>query len=125
MLDGKHLVTSSITDVLGVKPEVLQTPTAVRIDLADKSDTISYNNPTKESFLGNDIYDEYVTPERVAFIEKQLETIMGQNTRSETVLRRLSTVLLSTINEPAPIKEQLLHNIWGSGNGTTTDELGN
>jgi len=67
MLDGKHLVTSSITDVLGVKPEVLQTPTAVRIDLADKSDTISYNNPTKESFLGNDIYDEYVTPERVAF----------------------------------------------------------
>ena len=66
------------------------------------------------------------TPERVAFIENQLETIMAQNTRSETVLRRLSTVLLSTINEPAPIKEQLLHNIWGSGNGTTTtDELGN
>ena len=66
------------------------------------------------------------TPERVAFIENQLETIMAQNTRSETVLRRLSTVLLSTINEPAPLTEQLLQNIWGSGNGTTTtDELGN
>jgi hypothetical protein len=66
-LDGKHLVTSSITDVLGVRPERLQTPTAVSIDLTDQSDTISYNNPIKESFLGNDIYDEYVTPERVAF----------------------------------------------------------
>jgi hypothetical protein len=64
------------------------------------------------------------TPERVEFIENQLDTIMAQNTRSETVLRRLSTVLLSTINEPAPIKEQLLQNIWGSGNGATTDELG-
>ena len=63
------------------------------------------------------------TPERVAFIETQLDTIMAQNTRSETVLRRLSTVLLSTINEPAPIKEQLLQNIWGSENGTA-DELG-
>ena len=30
--------------------------------------TITYNNPTKESFLGNNVlYDEYVTPERVAF----------------------------------------------------------
>ena len=66
-LDGKHLVTSSVTDVLGINPKFLQIPTAVRIDLEDTSQNIVYNNPIKESFLGNGIYDEYVTPERVAF----------------------------------------------------------
>tara|TARA_R110000824_G_scaffold9681_5_gene42988 strand:+ start:190 stop:3360 length:3171 start_codon:yes stop_codon:yes gene_type:complete len=66
-LDGKHLVTSSISDVLGMAPQHLQTPTAVKMDLRDTSQSIVYNNPTKESFLGNNIYDEYVTPERLAF----------------------------------------------------------
>jgi len=67
MVDGKLLTTSSVTDVLGIDPVFLQVPTAVRIDLNDTTQNIVYNNPMRESFLGNNIYDEYVTPERVAF----------------------------------------------------------
>ena len=67
-LDGELLTTSSVTDVLGVNPGKVQLPTPVDIDLVGQSQNIAFNNPTKESFLGNNSrYDEYTTPERVAF----------------------------------------------------------
>ena len=79
-LDGKELSTSAMVDVLGGRPETMVYPTAVKMELVDKTDNIisrgegssnpvggSFNNPTKESFLGPNIYDEQVSPERVAF----------------------------------------------------------
>ena len=67
-IDGSLLSTSSITDVLGVNPGHVKTPTPVSMDLSRQTDKIAFNNPSKESFLGNnELYDEYVTPERVAF----------------------------------------------------------
>ena len=66
-LDGEHLMTSALNKVLGVRPQEIKTPTPVKIDLADQSQEITQNYPNRESFLGNNIYDEYVTPERVAF----------------------------------------------------------
>lgn len=66
-LDGELLRTSSIGDVLGGNPNDTVLPTAVSIDRANNTDVIHFNDPTAESFLGNTIYDERVTPERVAF----------------------------------------------------------
>jgi hypothetical protein len=37
------------------------------MELANQSDVIAFNDPTTESFLGNTIYDERCTPERVSF----------------------------------------------------------
>ena len=66
-LDGELLTTSSLSDVLGGNPDDTTLPTSVKMDLDDKSDLIFFNDPTVESFLGNTIYDERCTPERVAF----------------------------------------------------------
>tara|TARA_R110000824_G_scaffold61487_16_gene163568 strand:- start:4331 stop:7507 length:3177 start_codon:yes stop_codon:yes gene_type:complete len=66
-LDGELLLTSSLQKVLGGPPDATVLPTAVSMDLTDQTDTIFSNDPTKESFLGNTLYDERVTPERVAF----------------------------------------------------------
>jgi len=65
--DGELLTTSSLTDVLGGSPNDTVLPTAVKINLEDQTDVISFNDPTTESFLGNTVYDERCTPERVAF----------------------------------------------------------
>ena len=66
-LDGELLTTSSLSDVLGGNPDDTVLPTSVSMDLEDRSDVIFFNDPTTESFLGNTIYDERCTPERVAF----------------------------------------------------------
>jgi len=65
--DGELLTTSSLTDVFGGSPHDTVLPTAVKMDLENQTDTIFFNDPTVESFLGNTIYDERCTPERVAF----------------------------------------------------------
>ena len=65
--DGELLTTSSLTDVLGGNPSDTVLPTAVKMLLDSETDTISFNDPSTESFLGNTIYDERCTPERVAF----------------------------------------------------------
>ena len=66
-LNGQLLTTSSLTTVFGGKPGDTSLPTAVKMDLTNQTDTIVFNDPTKESFLGNSVYDERCTPERVAF----------------------------------------------------------
>ena len=66
-LDGELLATSSVTNTLGGNPNNTVLPTATKIFRDDQSDTIDYNDPTVESYLGNTIYDERATPERVAF----------------------------------------------------------
>ena len=66
-LDGELLRTSSLGDVLGGPPSQTVLPTAVKIKRAGNTDTVTFNDPTTESFLGNTVYDERVTPERVAF----------------------------------------------------------
>tara|TARA_R110000824_G_scaffold158276_6_gene332060 strand:+ start:1735 stop:4917 length:3183 start_codon:yes stop_codon:yes gene_type:complete len=65
--DGELLVTSSLADVIGGHGSDTVFPTSVKIDLAGQRDHIFYNDPTVESFLGNTVYDERCTPERVAF----------------------------------------------------------
>jgi|14BtaG_2_1085337.scaffolds.fasta_scaffold00043_35 hypothetical protein len=65
--DGELLTTSSLTDVLGGSPNDTVLPTAVKMNLENQTDVISFNDPTTESFLGNTVYDERCTPERVAF----------------------------------------------------------
>ena len=65
--DGELLVTSSLPDVIGGHGTDTVFPTSVKIDLAGSRDHIFYNDPTVESFLGNTVYDERCTPERVAF----------------------------------------------------------
>ena len=65
--DGELLTTSALYDVLGGSPADTVFPTSVKMDLANQSDFIFYNDPSTESFLGNTIYDERCTPERVAF----------------------------------------------------------
>ena len=65
--DGELLTTSSLSDVLGGSPHDSVLPTAVKMDLEDQTDIINFNDPSTESFLGNTIYDERCTPERVAF----------------------------------------------------------
>ena len=66
-MDGEELLTSALDKVLGGVPQSTFMPTAAKIDLAGQTDVINTNDPQKESFLGNSIYDERVTPERVAF----------------------------------------------------------
>jgi len=66
-LDGELLITSSLSDVLGGSPNDTVLPTTVKMNLNDQRDKIFFNDPTVESFLGNTIYDERCTPERVAF----------------------------------------------------------
>ena len=66
-LDGELLTTSSLTDVFGGSPNDTVLPTPVKMELANQSDVIAFNDPTTESFLGNTIYDERCTPERVSF----------------------------------------------------------
>jgi len=65
--DGELLTTSSLGMVLGGSPDDTSLPTSVKMNLENKTDTIVFNDPTTESFLGNTIYDERCTPERVAF----------------------------------------------------------
>ena len=65
--DGELLTTSSLNDVVGGSPYDSVLPTAVKMSLENQSDTIAFNDPTIESFLGNTIYDERCSPERVAF----------------------------------------------------------
>ena len=65
--DGELLTTSSITDTFGGSPDDTVLPTGVKIELENNSDVILFNDPTAESFLGNTVYDERCTPERVAF----------------------------------------------------------
>ena len=65
--DGELLATSALTDVIGGAPSNTVSPTAVKIKRDFESDKIFFNDPTTESFLGNTVYDERCTPERVAF----------------------------------------------------------
>tara|TARA_R110000751_G_scaffold262278_2_gene361555 strand:- start:1832 stop:3406 length:1575 start_codon:yes stop_codon:yes gene_type:complete len=65
--DGELLTTSALEDVIGGAPSNTVSPTAVKIHRAFETDNIFFNDPTTESFLGNTVYDERCTPERVAF----------------------------------------------------------
>ena len=62
-LDGKLLATSSYTETFGG----LTLPTTVYMDRPEKESVPTFNDPAVESFLGVSIYDERLTPERVAF----------------------------------------------------------
>jgi hypothetical protein len=68
-LDGVPLSTSSLEDVLGVDPRTCVMPTAAQIGKHPPlpSDPTRGTAPSKESFLGVNIYDEPLTPERVSF----------------------------------------------------------
>lgn len=68
-LDGLLLSTSSLVDVLGVDPKTSVMPTAAQIGKAPPlpPDPTRGTSPNKESFLGVNIYDEPLTPERVPF----------------------------------------------------------
>ena len=68
-LDGEHLSTSSLVDVLGVDPKTAVVPTAAQIGNHPPLplDPMRGTAPTKESFLGVNLYDEPLTPERVPF----------------------------------------------------------
>jgi len=68
-LDGELLSTSSLSDVLGVAPNRSVMPTAAKIGKHPPlpSDPTRGTAPSQESFLGVNIYDEPLTPERVAF----------------------------------------------------------
>ena len=66
-LDGELLTTSSLTDTFGGAPEQMKFPTPVKMNLANQTASIFSNDPRSESYLGNTIYDERCTPERVAF----------------------------------------------------------
>ena len=68
-LDGELLSTSSLVDVLGADGQNAVLPTAAQIGKHPPlpADPTAGTAPTKESFLGVNIYDEPLTPERVAF----------------------------------------------------------
>ena len=68
-LDGEPLSTSSLQDVLGVDPRTSVIPTAAQIGKSPPlpPDPTRGTAPSKESFLGVNIYDEPLTPERVSF----------------------------------------------------------
>ena len=68
-LDGELLTTSSLEDVLGVQPSTAVIPTAAQIGKTPPlpPDPTRGTAPSKESFLGVNIYDEPLTPERVPF----------------------------------------------------------
>ena len=51
--------------------------------------------------------------ERVEFLERVFDTIIKQNSRLETVASRLTTVIMSTIDEDEETKAQLTENILG------------
>ena len=65
--DGELLTTSSLSNVFGGNPDDTVLPTAVQMKLEDESAEVYFNDPMTESFLGNTVYDERCTPERVAF----------------------------------------------------------
>ena len=65
--DGELLTTSSLSNVFGGNPDDTVLPTAVHMKLEDESAEVYFNDPMTESFLGNTVYDERCTPERVAF----------------------------------------------------------
>ena len=51
--------------------------------------------------------------ERVEFLERVFDTIIKQNSRLETIASRLTTVIMSTIDEDEETKAQLTENILG------------
>lgn len=51
--------------------------------------------------------------ERVEFLERVFDTIIKQNSRLETISSRLTTVIMSTIDEDEETKAQLTENILG------------
>ena len=51
--------------------------------------------------------------ERVEFLERVFDTIIKQNSRLETIASRLTTVIMSTIDEDDETKAQLTENILG------------
>ena len=96
-LDGELLTTSSLSDTFGGTPAQVKSPTPVKMNLANQTASIFSNDPRLESFLGNTLYDERCTPERVAFpvftpwiigggFSDNIPRIPGTNTRPQGFL---------------------------------------